>query len=113
MLQIANLKLPVDGDEALLRRRAAKVLGVRPVDILELSLHRQSIDARKKSDVHLVCTVRVALKDEDAILQPAPKGVTRVADIPYILPPMGRASSLPPVVVGMGPAGLFAALTLA
>ncbi|MDE7003395.1 MAG: FAD-binding protein, partial [Oscillospiraceae bacterium] len=36
-----------------------------------------------------------------------------VADIPYILPPLRRASSLPPVVVGMGPAGLFAALTLA
>ena len=113
MLQISNLKLPVDGDEALLRLRAAKVLGIRPVDILELSLHRQSIDARKKNDVHLVCTVRVTLKDEDAILQPALKGVTRVADIPYILPPVGRTSSLPPVVVGMGPAGLFAALTLA
>ena len=113
MLQVSNLKLPVDGDEALLRLRAAKALGVRPVDILELSLHRQSIDARKKNDVHLVCTVRVALKDEDAILQPALKGVTRVADTPYILPPIGRVSPLPPVVVGMGPAGLFAALTLA
>ena len=48
MLQISNIKLPVDGDEALLRRRAAKILGVRPSNILELSLHRQSIDARKK-----------------------------------------------------------------
>ncbi|MBD5118815.1 MAG: FAD-binding protein [Clostridiales bacterium] len=113
MLQVSNLKLPVDGDEALLRRRAAKALGVRPADILELSLHRQSIDARKKNDVHLVCTVRVALKDEEAILQRAPGGVARVADTPYILPPVGRASPLPPVVVGMGPAGLFAALTLA
>ena len=49
MLQISNIKLPVDGDEALLRRRAAKILGVRPSNILELSLHRQSIDARKKT----------------------------------------------------------------
>ena len=36
-----------------------------------------------------------------------------VADVPYAPPPLGRASPLPPVVVGMGPAGLFAALTLA
>ena len=36
-----------------------------------------------------------------------------MAEAPYALPPLNRASSLPPVVVGMGPAGLFAALTLA
>ena len=113
MLQVNNLNLPVDADAALLRRRAAKALGVRPSEILELSLHRQSIDARKKSDVHLVCTVRVTLKDEAAVLRRAPKGVTQAADAPYVLPPVRRASSLPPVVVGMGPAGLFAALTLA
>ncbi len=113
MLQISNLRLPVDGDEALLRRRAAQALGVRPSDILELSLHRQSIDARKKNDVHLVCTVRATLNKEDSLLRRAPRGVTPVADVPYVLPPVGRASPLPPVVVGMGPAGLFAALTLA
>ena len=56
MLQISNIRLPVDGDEALLRQRAAKILGVPPAGISELSLHRQSIDARKKNDIHLVCT---------------------------------------------------------
>ena len=113
MLQVNNLNLPVDAGADLLRHRAAKVLGVRPSEILELSLHRQSIDARKKSDVHLVCTVRVTLKDEAAVLRRAPKGVTQPADAPYVLPSVRRVSSLPPVVVGMGPAGLFAALTLA
>ena len=113
MLQVSNLKLPVDGNEELLRRRAARALGVRPDDILELSLHRQSIDARKKSDVHLVCTVRATLYNESSILRRAPKGVTRVDEAPYLLPPVDRVSTLPPVVVGMGPAGLFAALTLA
>ena len=117
MLQISNLSLPVDADgmEDTLRRKAAKLLGVRPAGILELSLHRQSIDARKKSDVRLVCTVRATLnkEKEEAILRRAPKGVTAVDDTPYILPPVRRASPLPPVVAGMGPAGLFAALTLA
>ena len=113
MLQVNNLKLPVDGDEALLLRRTARALNVRPGDILDCSLHRQSIDARKKSDVHLVCTVRVTLKEEASVLRRAPKGVTAVADIPYKLPKAGRVFSRPPVVVGMGPAGLFAALTLA
>ena len=67
--------------------------------------------ARKKNDVHLVCTVRLTLNKEDAALRRAPRGVTEVAEAPYALPPLNRASSLPPVVVGMGPAGLFAALT--
>ena len=113
MLQISNISLPVDGDEAMLRQKAAAALGVRPGDILALSLHRQSIDARKKNAVHLVCTVRVTLNREEAVLRRAPRGVAAVADAPYALPPLVRASPLPPVVVGMGPAGLFAALTLA
>ena len=113
MLQISGIRLPVDGDEALLRQRASKILGVPPADILGLSLHRQSIDARKKNDIHLVCAVRVSLMDEASILRRSPKGVSAAADAPYALPPLGRASSLPPVVAGMGPAGLFAALTLA
>lgn len=85
MLQISNLNLPIDGDEALLLRRAARALGVSPDDISQLSLHRQSIDARKKSDVHLVCTVRVTLNNkEDAVLRRALRGVVRVADAPYL-----------------------------
>ena len=99
MLQVSNIKLPVDGDEALLRRRAARILGVRSSDILDLSLHRQSIDARRKTDVHLVCTVRATLNKEmeGAVLRRAPKGVSAVADAPYALPALGRASTLPPV----------------
>ena len=52
MLQISNLSLPVDaeGTQEVLRQKAAKLLGVHPDDILELSLHRLSIDARKKQD---------------------------------------------------------------
>ena len=113
MLQISNIRLPVDGDEALLRQRAAKILGVPPAGISELSLHRQSIDARKKNDIHLVCTVRASLIDEASVLRRSPKGVAAAVDVSYALPPLGRTSSLPPVVAGMGPAGLFAALTLA
>ncbi len=113
MLQLSGLSLPVGGDEDLLLHRAAKAFGVRPGDVLELSLHRQSIDARRKNDVHLVCTVRAVLRDEATVLCRAPKGVTAVDEAPYVLPAVGRSSSLPPVVVGMGPAGLFAALTLA
>ncbi len=113
MLTIANLRLPVGAGEDELRERAARALGVRPGELLELSLTRQSIDARKKSDIHLVCSVKVRVRDEERVLRRAPKGVSKLEERPYAPPPVGRRSTLPPVVVGMGPAGLFAALTLA
>ena len=61
MLRIGNLSMPIDGDMDLLRRRAARVLGVRPGALGELEIVRQSIDARKKDDVHYVYTVELAM----------------------------------------------------
>ena len=116
MLLIQNLKLPVGAGPDDLKHAAAKALSVSPADILELSLRRQSIDARKKSDVHLVCAAAITLynnKKEEAILRRDPKGVSRLEETPYLPPVSGRALPHPPAVVGMGPAGLFAALTLA
>ena len=114
MIQISNLSLPVGGGEEQLRKRAARVLNLRPQDIGELRLIRQSIDARKKNDVHLVCTVQVAVDQEEKVLSRCKsKQVSKVERKPYRFPPVLRRSSLPPVVVGMGPAGLFAALYLA
>ena len=72
MLTISNLRLPVGAGEAELKEKAAKALGVRPEDIVELTLTRQSIDARKKQDVHLVCSVKAAVRGEARILRRAP-----------------------------------------
>ena len=114
MIRISNLPLPVDGDPELLRRRAAQALGVRPGMLGELELAHQSIDARDKHNVHYVCTVELSMPDEAALVKRAPgRGVSLAERVPYVFPAVSRRSSLPPVVVGMGPAGLFAALFLA
>ena len=114
MLQITNLSLPVGSPPEQLKQRAAKVLGVPVQAIGELRLTRQSIDARKKSDVHLVCSVQVSVEREDQVLaRCTSKQVTKVVRQSYRFPAVERRSALPPVVVGMGPAGLFAALSLA
>ena len=114
MIRIPNLALPVDGDEALLRRKAAKLLGIDPEAMLSFSLARQSIDARKKGDVHYVCAVNVSAPNEAELVRRAGSpGVTLLEARPYAFPPVRRASPLRPVIAGMGPAGLFAALYLA
>jgi len=114
MIQIGNLPLPVDGDMDQLRKRAAKALGVRPGGLGELTILRQSIDARNKSEVHYVYTVGTDLPDEERLVKNAPgRNVTLIERKEYAAPAVRRTSKLPPVVVGMGPAGLFAALFLA
>jgi len=114
MIQIGNLPLPVDGNMEQLRKRASRALGLRPAALGELTVLRQSIDARNKGDVRYVYTVGVSLPDEERVAKNAPgRGVTLINPLPYEAPKVRRTSPLPPVVVGMGPAGLFAALFLA
>ena len=112
MLRIRNLSLPVDGTVDDLKKAAARALGVKPGALEQLVIARQSIDARKKQDVRWIYTVDVTLSNQRQIkLQPGKIEVWSPAS--YEFPPQKRTSSLPPVVVGMGPAGLFAALYLA
>ena len=114
MIRISNLPLPLGGDLVQLQKRAARALGLHPDQILSLSLARQSIDARKKNDVHYVCTADVTVENEEAALNAAKSGnVALFAPQPYEFPAPARASSLRPVVVGMGPAVLLSALFLA
>ena len=114
MIRINNIRLPLDGDGELLLRKAARALGASPAALRDVQLVRQSVDARRKTDLHLVCSVNVRADDEQALVRRAASPhVCLLEAVPYAFPPVRRASSLPPVVVGMGPAGLFVALYLA
>lgn len=115
MIRIQNIPLSLDGDLEQLRKKAARILGVRPGALEELTLVRQSIDARKKQDVHYVYTVDVSLRtgEEQAVEWTGKRNVSLVLPKPYVFPEVTRRSPSMPVVVGMGPAGLFAALFLA
>lgn len=114
MIRIQNIPLPIGGGREQLKMYAAKLLGIHPEDLLDLSLARQSIDARKKSDIHYVCAINVTADREDSLVRRAANpNISLLTPTPYALPAVRRASPLPPVVVGMGPAGLFAALYLA
>ena len=98
---------------AELAAEAARLLRMREKDILSLRLLRRSVDARE--EVRLVYTVEVAVKEESAILRRArSRKISRAAQAPAYTPPSPLpAPAVPPVVVGAGPAGLFAALGLA
>ena len=112
MVLLSNLRLEVGDGPRQLRRKAAKALGLPPEELLEAALARQSIDARKKQDVHLVCSVKLRVRDEAALLRRGVKNLSPLEERPYVPPAPARPFPHPPVVAGMGPAGLFAALTL-
>lgn len=113
MIRLNEVFLAPDEPETLLAERAARMLRVDPGQISQLALVRRAIDARR-GQVRLSCTVDVRLKQgEDRALRTCVKArrADAAEDVPIQrgnLPLNGR-----PVVVGSGPAGLFAALELA
>ena len=108
MLRVDNLKLTPDESEMLLVQKAAAALHVKPEDITEWKILRKSVDARETPV--LIYSVAVSVKNEARIRG---KNISPYAPIIYRLPPLVKAVDLPPVVVGAGPGGLFAALVLA
>lgn len=115
MVRITNLILPPDGDGALLRKKAARALGVPVSKIHRCIPVRQSIDARRKGNVHYVMTVDVSLpKEAEVVARAGDKRITLHQEMPpYAFPAVTRTSPHRPVVVGSGPAGLLAGLCLA
>ena len=115
MIRIQEVKLPLEAEEAELQARAAKVLRISKKDIQAVSIVKKSLDSRKKEELHFVYTIDVTVQgNEDTLLSKLhnPK-VTKAKSLPYVLPDCKRTSTLRPVVVGFGPAGIFAALILA
>ncbi len=113
MLRLTNLSCPLETAEADYAALAAKKLRVAETEVLSVRLWKKSIDARDKADVHLVLTLDVTLRDEARTLKKLRPGAAApvAPEKPLTLP--APRFALRPVVAGAGPAGLFAALTLA
>ena len=69
MILIRSLRLEPGEDISALGPRAAKVLGCPAREIRELKLIKRSLDARKKTDIHYVCSVAVSLPGEEKYLE--------------------------------------------
>lgn len=114
MLRLINLNVPLDYTEDSLKNLLIKKLRLTPDQLGSFRISRRSVDARDKQDVHFVLSVDLSLKNEEAALRRS-KNLSRIhndhrhAEIHILKPESFRK----PLVVGAGPSGLFAALTLA
>ena len=115
MIRINDIILPPEHNAHQLTFEAARMLKISPSKIRRLQLVRRSIDARKKPDVKYVYTVDVAVDgSEGKILKNSRCKRASVAPTNRYRPPKPTAHEGPrPVVIGFGPAGMFAALVLA
>ncbi len=100
MIETLDLILPLEssGDESAWKAAAARKLGIDASRIAGIRLLKHSIDSRQRS-------IKVQLRVEAAIDEPLPEKPTPVWSAP---PPPASAKTV--VIVGCGPAGLFAAL---
>ena len=116
MLRLTELRLPLGHAAEDLERAICERLGVMPEDLLQVTVVRRAHDARRKSAILMVYSADVELADEagalarcagDVRVRPAPdtayRFVARAAD----------GDRRRPIVIGVGPCGLFAGLLLA
>ena len=118
-LLIAGVRASVDAcDDMILNKAKEKMkrAGIDPSS-LHFRLYKKSIDARKKEDIRFECSVLAEGGEElgrisPAVLQRADAKIFEASKLP--VPVFGSVPvKKSPLVVGMGPAGLFAALLLA
>jgi uncharacterized FAD-dependent dehydrogenase len=116
MIRLTELRLPLEHSPEQLTAAVLQRLKLAPADLLKLHIHKRSPDARKKDALQFVYSLDLELADETAVLarfagdlqvKPAPDMAYR----PVAPAPAGQL--LRPVVVGFGPAGIFAATILA
>lgn len=127
-VRFSHVLLPLDAmidkGHALFRKQVAKQTGIEERRLGDIRIVRKSIDARKKNNVHFVVNLEIELEDitdeRDLVRLRLAKGVQaclcphpRELVIPKVSPAASDAEVLPVVVVGAGPAGLFAAYYLA
>ena len=115
MIRIRDIALPPEHNVNQLPFEAAQLLKVPNSKIRGLKIVRRSVDARKKPDVKIIYTIDVAIDgNEEKIVRKSGCKRASVAPISYYKPPKCDISpEKRPVVVGFGPAGMFAALILA
>jgi uncharacterized FAD-dependent dehydrogenase len=116
MLRLTEVKLPIDHPEGKIRAAILKRLDIPAEDLISYVIFKRGVDARKPRAILYTYTLDVKLRGEAAILVrfKNDRHVSIAPDTSYHFvaqAPLNLSSR--PVIIGMGPAGLFAGLILA
>ncbi len=113
---LPGIKLPFTASDGEILDSATRTLSGKGIkNISSITVWRKSLDARRKDAILYVTSVLVVIDGEISESKQKILSLTEVSD-PYAdfaVECGSERAEYPPLVVGMGPAGLFAALTLA
>lgn len=114
-IRINNIVLGLDDDIEVIRKSVAKKLKISKDEIEDFKIVKESLDARNKEKIKFTYAVEVNHKNEEKILSSLHDKDVRLDDTKYEpdVEPGDEILHNRPVVVGLGPSGLFAALMLA
>jgi uncharacterized FAD-dependent dehydrogenase len=117
-IRLSNLRLHVDAPEADLPALLAGALDLKPDAIRRWRILRKSLDVRDKRDLAFVYSAEVVVEDAERLVSRAKNRRGVQAELfdesPFAMPPSGAETlDRRPIIVGSGPAGLFAAYFLA
>ncbi|MDU2197938.1 MAG: hypothetical protein E7E21_05935, partial [Peptostreptococcaceae bacterium] len=113
MLRVSNIKISIDEDPSIIEKLVLKKLKIKSSDLVKYYIYKESIDARK-GKISFVYTVDVQVKNEDKVLNKHVKDVVKIKELKYEGVESGTEKlDKIPVIIGSGPAGLFAGLVLA
>jgi len=115
MIRISQIAMPPEHSVAQLSYEVARALKISNSKVRRVKIIRRSVDARKKPDVRIVYTVDAVIDGNEAkiLKQSGCKRASLAQPTYYKVPKPAAEPQKPPVVVGFGPAGMFAALVLA
>lgn len=115
MIRINQLKLPVEHTEEALWAKAAKALKIPVKEIRSIQIIKQSVDARKKEEIHFTYCIDVETAKEESVIHKVKSGDIGISEKKeYVFPKPGTETMASrPVIIGAGPAGLFCGLMLA
>ena len=115
MLRINEISVALGAAHEEILRAAAQIIGVSPSDVKSMEIVRESVDSRKKNGIRMIYSVNLDtdLNEESVAARFLPSKVSLAEKYVYRMPENRRRSQFRPVVVGFGPAGMFASLLLA
>ena len=113
MIKYSNIKMPLEHTKDDIAAFISKKLKLDTLKSEDIKIIRRSVDARHKDDIHFVYTVGFSCCNEINVIKrnKSNKSITLYKEIPYSHPEKAELSKRP-VIIGFGPAGMFAALYL-
>ncbi len=114
-IKVNNIGLDIDEDMSIIKTKAAKKMRVQESEIKKFRIAKESIDARKKNNIKFNYSVLIEMDNERKIVDRADDKDVKIEEVKYDAEFEFGTKNIEnrPIIVGMGPAGMFAGLLMA